>query len=65
MNAAAVVIFVVRTQVDWRLIVYVAIAAIVGGQVGVLLLRRINETILRVGIVIIGAALTVGLFVKS
>jgi uncharacterized membrane protein YfcA len=65
MNAAAVVIFVVRTQVDWRLIVYVAIAAIVGGQVGVLLRRRINETILRVGIVMIGAALTVGLFVKS
>jgi len=64
-NVAAVVIFVARTQVDWTIIAAVAIAAILGGQLGVFLLRRINETVLRVGITCIGAALTVGLFIRS
>jgi uncharacterized membrane protein YfcA len=43
----------------------VAVAAIIGGQLGVLILRRINETALRVGITVIGVALTIGLFVRS
>jgi uncharacterized membrane protein YfcA len=64
-NIAAVVIFVVRTQVDWRIVAAVAIAAIIGGQLGVFLLRRINETVLRVGIVCIGSALTIGLFLRA
>jgi len=65
MNAAAVVIFVVRTSVDWKPVLLVAIAAIIGGQLGVLLLRRINETALRIGVVVIGTALTIGLFIRS
>jgi uncharacterized membrane protein YfcA len=34
MNAAAVVIFLVRTRVDWHVVLLVAIAAIIGGQAG-------------------------------
>jgi len=64
-NVAAVVIFVVRTKVNWTIIACVAIAAIIGGQLGVFLLRRINETVLRVAITCIGIALTIGLFVRS
>jgi uncharacterized membrane protein YfcA len=64
-NVAAVVIFVVRTHVDWRTVVIVAIAAIIGGQLGVFLLRRINETVLRVGITAIGVLLTIGLFWRA
>ena len=64
-NVAAVVIFVVRTHVDWRTVVIVAIAAIIGGQLGVFLLRRINETVLRVGITAIGVILTIGLFWRA
>jgi len=65
MNVAAVVIFVARTRVDWHLVLIVAIAAIAGGQLGVFMLRRINETVLRVGITAIGVLLTVGLFIRS
>jgi len=64
-NVAAVVIFIVRTRVDWHIVAAVAIAAIIGGQLGVFLLRRINETVLRIGITTIGAALTVGLFLRA
>jgi uncharacterized membrane protein YfcA len=65
MNASAVAIFVFKANTAWQLVLYVAIAAIIGGQLGVYLLRRINETVLRIGITAIGCALTIGLFIKS
>ncbi len=64
-NAAAVVLFLAETKVDWWIVLLVGVAAIIGGQLGVYLLRRINETVLRVGITAIGAALTVGLFIRA
>jgi uncharacterized protein len=66
MNASAVLIFLVQARVlPWSLIACVAIPAIVGGQIGAHLLRRVNEKALRVAVVCIGIALTVGLFVTS
>ena len=44
---------------------HVAIAAIAGGQLGVYMLRRINETVLRIGITAIGVLLTIGLFIRA
>ncbi len=65
MNIAAVLIFVARTHVPWGIVAVVAVAAIIGGQLGVYLLRRINITVLRVGITTIGVLLTIGLFIKA
>jgi uncharacterized membrane protein YfcA len=65
MNIAAVGIFIARTHVDWRVVLLVALAAIAGGQLGVFLLKRINEKALRVGITCIGLALTVGMFLRA
>lgn len=66
MNAAAVVIFMLQAHtLPWLLIACVAVPAIVGGQIGAYLLRRVNEKVLRVIVVCIGIALTVGLFVKQ
>jgi uncharacterized membrane protein YfcA len=66
MNASAVAIFLVKSSVlPWSLIAYVAIPAIVGGQMGAHLLSRVNEKVLRIAIVCIGIALTVGLFVNA
>jgi uncharacterized protein len=66
MNASAVLIFLVQARVlPWPLIACVAIPAIVGGQIGAHMLRRVNEKALRIAIVCIGMALTVGLFVTS
>ncbi|OYV24506.1 MAG: transporter [Rhodospirillales bacterium 20-58-10] len=64
-NAAAVVLFLAETKVDWWIVLLVGVAAIIGGQLGVYLLRRINERLLRVGITAIGVALTVGLFIRA
>lgn len=64
MNASAVLIFLVQARVlPWLLVTCVAIPAIVGGQIGAHLLHRVHEKVLRIAIVCIGIALTVGLFV--
>jgi uncharacterized membrane protein YfcA len=65
MNASAVAIFVFSADVRWLQAVVCATGAIGGGVAGGLLLTRINERFLRAAIVIIGVALTVGLFVRS
>jgi uncharacterized membrane protein YfcA len=66
MNAAAVAIFLVQARaLPWPLIACVAIPAIVGGWIGAQLLHRINESVLRIAVVCIGIALTVGLFVMG
>jgi uncharacterized membrane protein YfcA len=66
MNASAVLIFMVQARfLPWLQIACVAIPAIVGGLIGAQLLHRINEKALRIAIVCIGMALTIGLFVTS
>ncbi len=65
MNVSAVVIFLLITNVNWTIVLMVAVAAIIGGQVGVLMLRHIPEKILRVAITCIGVALTIGMFVRA
>jgi uncharacterized membrane protein YfcA len=64
MNASAVSIFVFSRDVAWKQAAVVAVAAVIGGQLGVYALNRVNEKILRICIVILGAALTVGLFIR-
>jgi uncharacterized membrane protein YfcA len=66
MNASAVVIFLYQARVlPWLEIACVAAPAIAGGQLGAHLLHRVNENVLRVAVVCIGIALTIGLFVTS
>jgi len=64
MNAAAVALFVSSPQVHWLQACLLGGSAIVGGLMGSWALRRVNEKILRLAIVIIGIALTIGLFLK-
>ncbi len=65
MGGSSVLVFLFQMRFDWRVVLIVAVAAILGGQLGVFLLRRINETALRIGITAIGLTLTVVLFVRS
>ncbi len=65
MGGSSVLVFLYKSHFDWQIVGLVAIAAIIGGQLGVFLLRRINEFALRVAITAIGLILTVGLFVRS
>ena len=64
MNASAVVLFVTSPQLHWGSALALGGGAIVGGLLGTWALHRINERILRIGIVCIGVVLTIGLFVK-
>ncbi|HTW27376.1 MAG TPA: sulfite exporter TauE/SafE family protein [Acetobacteraceae bacterium] len=64
-NSAAVVIFLFSGEVAWRQAGIGAVAAIAGGQLGAWMLQRVNETLLRVAIVLIGLALTIGLLLRA
>ncbi len=65
MNASAVAVFMFSPAVAWRQAVIVAVGAIGGGLLGAWALRRVNERLLRVGVVVVGVMLTIGLFIAS
>jgi uncharacterized protein len=62
MNAAAVAIFAFSPFVAWFAALVLGIGAILGGLGGAWMLSRVNEKLLRLVVVAIGIALTVGLF---
>lgn len=64
MNASAVVLFVTSPQVHWPQAIVLGLGAIVGGLGGTWALHRVNERLLRIAIVCIGIALTIGLFTR-
>jgi uncharacterized protein len=63
MNASAVLIFILSPEVRWVQAGIASAGAIIGGIGGGLMLHRLNERILRMAIVLIGVALTIGLFI--
>jgi hypothetical protein len=64
MNASAVVIFVTSPHVHWLEAAVLGSGAIVGGLMGVWAVHRVNERVLRIGIVVLGLLLTAGLFLR-
>jgi hypothetical protein len=64
-NAAAVAIFLFSPDIHWLQAAVTAAGASIGGWAGAIMLRRVNEQALRFGIIAIGVALTVGLFLRS
>jgi uncharacterized membrane protein YfcA len=64
MNAAAVVLFVASPQVHWVQAAVLGGGAIVGGLAGTWALKRVDERALRIAIVCLGGALTIGLFAR-
>jgi uncharacterized protein len=65
MNASAVAIFLFSPEVRWVAAGVSCAGAVIGGIVGGLMLHKVNERVLRVVIVMIGLALTVGLFLRA
>jgi uncharacterized protein len=65
MNASAVAIFAFSHDVHWLQALVTAIGASFGGWSGALMLRSVNETLLKLGVIAIGIALTIGLFWKA
>jgi uncharacterized membrane protein YfcA len=64
-NASAVAIFVFSSDVRWLQALVLAIGASFGGWAGALMLKRVNERLLKLGVVAIGVALTIGLFWRA
>ena len=65
MNASAVLIFVFSPEVRWFQAAVSCAGAVIGGIAGAQMLNRVNERALRVVVVVIGVALTIGLFVEQ
>jgi uncharacterized membrane protein YfcA len=65
MNASAVAIFASSRDIRWFEGGVSCAGAVIGGVVGARMLDRMNEKVLRVVVVCIGVALTVGLFVRA
>ena len=65
MNASAVALFVFSPDVHWLQVAFTAAGASLGGWAGALMLQRVNERALRIGVVAIGVALTIGLFLRA
>jgi uncharacterized membrane protein YfcA len=64
MNASAVLLFVTSPQVHWLEALVLGAGAMAGGLAGAWALHRVNERLLRGAIVVLGVALTIGLFLK-
>ena len=64
MNASAVLLFITSPLLHWLQALVLGGGAILGGLAGAWALQRVNERALRIAIVCIGLALTVGLFLK-
>ena len=65
MNAGAVVIFLFTPHIPWARVTVVAAGAMLGGYGGALLLKRVDEKLIRGFVVVLGIALTIGLFLRG
>jgi hypothetical protein len=65
MNASAVAIFMFSPQVHWLQAAIACVGAALGGVVGGHMVSRVNPNVLRAAAVLIGIALTIGLFIHA
>jgi uncharacterized membrane protein YfcA len=65
MNTAAVAMFVFSSDVHWLQAAVTAVGASIGGRSGALMLHVVPEKALKLGVVTIGALLTIGLFLRA
>lgn len=65
MNLTAVGTFFVLADIAWLQVVVAGVGAVLGGLAGVWMVGRLDEKVLRTVIVLIGVALSVGLFVRQ
>jgi uncharacterized protein len=65
MNASAVAVFVFIPHIPWMSVAVLSLGSIVGGYGGALLLKRVPERVIRAFVVLLGACLTIGLFLRQ
>ena len=65
MNASAAAIFLFSPDLHWLQAIVTSLGATIGGVAGARILHYVDENILRVTVIVIGVALTIGLFIKA
>lgn len=65
MNASAVAIFVFSPQMHWLQAAIACVGAAIGGLIGGHMVNKVNQKVLRATAVLIGIALTIGLFIRA
>jgi hypothetical protein len=65
MNFSSVLILAFSPLVHWPQMAVACVGALIGGLAGAHMLSRVNEKLLRTGIIVIGVALTIGLFLRA
>lgn len=65
MNASAVAIFLFSPQLHWYQAIIMILGSVGGGYVGGLMVNKVNQKVLRMFVVLIGSALTIGLFWRA
>ncbi len=60
-NAVAAIVFILVTDVDWGVVLAIAVGSVIGGQIGARYGRRLNPSALRAVIVIVGIVAVVRL----
>ncbi|WP_416907380.1 MAG: sulfite exporter TauE/SafE family protein [Polymorphobacter sp.] len=64
-NLSAAIVFAFSGAVAWTYALTIGLGAIAGGYAGARLLTVLPDRVLRVAVIVIGAALTVGLFLRG
>lgn len=64
MNASAFAVFLLSPEVSWVRMAVLSVGAIIGGWVGAMALKKVKDKPLKIAVVCIGVALTIGLFLK-
>jgi len=64
-NIAAALVFAATTTIPWTKACAVGAGSMAGGYAGALLLKRVPVLALRVAVIVIGVALTAGLFIRG
>ena len=64
-NIAAALVFALTTAIPWAKAAAVGAGSMAGGYAGAVLLKRVPAIWLKVGVVVIGVALTIGLFIRG
>ena len=64
-NVAAAAVFAVSGAVAWREAVAIGVGAMIGGYLGARALKVLPEKMLKIAIIVIGVALTIGLFLRG
>ena len=65
MNASAVAVFLFTPHIPWVRVGVICVGAIGGGYLGALLLKRVDERLIRGFVVVLGICLSIGLFIRG